>query len=180
MSSEALGFITPSTTYNPIFRYNATGGYGMFNNSDFAVDLPEVNVMFANQLFTNLFMDVRKSTPSEPIVCSKYDDCVSYLFPGFVGLIVPTPYIVNNFSTADVIQVDGLASIQIDFWAISPSDTFLSNDCRIWGTKVLAIQVCISAKQDHFIAGTTYKKEILHPEISACPESSPDCLRNLT
>ena len=151
----------------------------MFNNSDFAVDQPEAIVMFANQLFTNLFLDVRKSTPAEPIVCSKYD-CVSYLFPGFVGLIVPTLYIINNFSTADVIQVDGLASIQIDFWAISPSDTFLSNDCRIWEMKVLAIQICISAKQDHFIAGTTYKKEILHPEISACPESSPDYLRNLT
>ena len=82
----------------------------MFNNSDFAVDRPKAIVMFANQLFTNLFLDVRKSTPAEPIVCSKYD-CVSYLFAGFVGLIVPTLYIINNFSTADVIQVDGLASI---------------------------------------------------------------------
>ena len=135
----------------------------MFNNSltDAAVNQPEVTVMYANQLFMNLFMDVQKSTPSKPIVCSEHDDCVSYLFPGFVGLIIPTPYTINNFSTADVIQVHGLASIQIDFWAISASDTFQSTDCQMWGTKINAIQICIAAKQEHFIAGTAHRKDRL-------------------
>jgi hypothetical protein len=119
--------------------------------------------MYFVQYYASLFSDVRLSTKSDPIICSDYEGCVSYLFPGALAFIIPSPFSINNLSNADVIQVLESPGLQLDFWDLSPDDTFQPDtDCRTWGSNDSATQICISSVQDHFIAGTrgTVKKPV--------------------
>jgi hypothetical protein len=152
-----LGFITTTPVYERLFTFPVSAGIGPYN-----VSLAQSNFYFPSQiaitvatLFSTLFADITNTLPLTSTHCPS-DPCLSYFFPGSMGLIAPWPWRIQNFSRADVLIVRGVQGVQVDFWSRSVSDQLESNDCKLWGGDDAAIMICIAASSlnhSNLIAG---------------------------
>ncbi|KAH7303744.1 hypothetical protein B0I35DRAFT_446247 [Stachybotrys elegans] len=82
------------------------------------------------------------TTRSDPAGCQG-DDCTSYLVTG--GLESLTPWLPETHSTYSQVRVNDMPSVQMDV-EISRNDTFLQDECDVFGAENLTIgmKLCIA------------------------------------
>lgn len=71
-------------------------------------------------------------------------------------MIIPNPWLITNYSTADVMITRATQGLGLDYGLMNTSESFTSSDCQAWGDEFSALQICIASskeKQNRLNAG---------------------------
>jgi len=110
-------------------------------------------------VYRTIFSDTKSVTAVDPLNCASRDTCSSYFMPGTPEKLVSDqsqPSITtDNFTQAvSFIQHDA-PGFQIDFFPVDLDDPPISlqGDCKLYGVSNIAIQICLKAVNNAFVAG---------------------------
>jgi hypothetical protein len=97
--------------------------------------------------FPAILADGKISTSVEPLNCSG-DSCTSYFLPGPLSIVQfdpSSPMVApTDYPTATTFIQQDAPGYQLDFYPIGPNDpAFTSDDCRVLGVNILAVQMCL-------------------------------------
>jgi hypothetical protein len=160
LTTNDAGFVTSITLYDTLWGYTSIAGIGKFNvtigTAEAAIfpDLIPINVVAQ---FVDLFSDPTRRFPLTPTLCTN-SDCESYLFPGSWQLIIPNPWLITNYSDADVMITRAAQGLEIDYGPLDASESFEPSNCLAWGSDSAAVQICIASstvKQNQLNAGSS-------------------------
>jgi hypothetical protein len=151
MVTNNAGFVTSVTIYDTQWAYSGQAGIGDFNISigtGEAATIPTAITLNVGAQIANIFSDPSWTYPLSPSPCSSYD-CPSYLFPGNWQMMIPNPWLITNYSTADVMISHNTQGLRVDYGLLDSSASWdENNDCRTWGSDFEgAIQICIATSQ---------------------------------
>jgi hypothetical protein len=97
--------------------------------------------------FPAILADGKISKNVAPLTCSG-DSCTSYFLPGPLSIVQfdpSSPMIApTDYPTATTFIQQDAPGYQLDFYPIGTNDpAFTSDDCRVLGVNILAIQMCL-------------------------------------
>ena len=111
-------------------------------------------------VYPSLLADGKLSRPLAPLTCSG-EGCVSYFLPGALSNVVFETDMANitnsDYPTATTFIQNDAPGYQIDFYPIDESKDppVTLDDCRVFGIPSNAIQLCLKAINNSFLAGTS-------------------------
>ncbi|KAL3481487.1 hypothetical protein BJX99DRAFT_253411 [Aspergillus californicus] len=166
-------------TYAPVFSYPVTAGNGQFNGSTVQpyIDLLQGRdkgyeytiVPYWMQAAVNNLVATPMHTAAGypvPVAACAENECDSYLLPG--GVIGATPWPPTNYSSAPVIRMNDVPTVQLDFSPGLNGHLFSKDECTLYGSNdtYVGIRFCLAdsrAYNGSFAAG-----------LFVCPEGAYD------
>ena len=128
-------------------------GLSSFNSTLLDIDQFGLAPSFFWATFPSVLTDGRFVTTVPPYstYCKADPSCNSFFFPGGTGWLSPSPQNKGHSGTALVIY--DAPGVQLEFYSPSQGDELFSTSCRIYGFSGQAIQLCLQANGNEYIAG---------------------------
>jgi hypothetical protein len=162
-----LSDVSFQSTYSPAHQVpvNSAGLAGAMNTA--LVGTPAFNLTATAQFwwyYPALLTDGQNSRAVTPINCTG-DNCNSFFLPGPMALIEfdPSQPVVttDQYPVATAYIQNDAPGYQIDFEPIDyehdPPMTL--DDCKVYGTNTIAVQICLKKVNSSFLAGTSTADE---------------------
>jgi hypothetical protein len=148
-----LADVTIQTTWSDVanqFQANLTG-LSPFD-PELAVAFHEAQIYW--QYYPAAFTDDTLVTTIPPVTCAG-TDCLSYFFPGGLGVISPNPAEQTGHQGATGVIVYDTPGYQIEYYPISTSEAVLNrdSDCHVYGWSGAALQICVKQSGNDIITG---------------------------
>jgi hypothetical protein len=165
------------STYSPVHQVpvSSAGLAGAMNTA--LVGTPAFNLTATAQFwwyYPALLTDGQNSRAVTSINCTG-DACNSFFLPGPMALIEfdPSQPVVtaDQYPVATAYIQNDAPGYQIDFEPIDyehdPPMTL--DDCKVFGTNTIAVQICLKKVNSSFLAGTSTADETLISAWNSCP-----------
>jgi hypothetical protein len=162
----ALGIILLSdvsfkATYRTVHEFPVIqAGQSPMNTS--IVNAPWLNITAPPEFWwylPSILADGKLSHPVPPINCSG-NECSSFFLPGTLSTIIFDPTSPNitesDYTNAKAYIQEDAPGYQVEFYPIDETrdPSFTLDDCRVYGTSTLAVNVCLKKSETSLLAGS--------------------------
>ncbi|KAH8817491.1 hypothetical protein F5884DRAFT_748955 [Xylogone sp. PMI_703] len=137
--------VNTATSFIPVQWIPIGGGIGVY---DPKAAFPDIAPILISDSVTNILQDTRRAVQVDPIneECIRSgDSCQSFLIPGGLFTVSPSPYNKTNDTGLDVFVTKGGPAYQIDLWSPPETFTWTADECNIYAAGISSgFQLCAS------------------------------------